>query len=451
MSTRFVTIDRQTPMLMPPDLRSWVREDDLVHFVLEAVETVPLSRFEVNCRGSGSEQFPPRMMLALVVYCYANGIFGSRRIERATYRDVAVRYLTADTHPDHDTICAFRRRNVEAVSAAFLEVLKLAHELKLLKVGTISIDGTHIKANASKYQALSYERAGELEQQLKLEIEQLMVQAEQADAAAAVDGQTLPEQIARRETLRQKVAEARRRIEQRAAARAETERADYEQKRQDREARPGSRKGPPPSPPDPTPEAREQINLTDEDSRIMRKSSRSEYQQAYNAQATVDADGSQLILAAHVTNCPADAGELLPGVAAVPAGLGSPTAVLADSGTVDADAFDRLKADGIEPYVPPSRAAAGQRRRHDFRPAPEKPEKPLRDPRLVAMRAKLQTDAGRSLYAKRKKTSEPVFGIIKQAMGFRQFLLRGLHKVDGEWLLVCLAYNVRRLFALATA
>ena len=185
MSTRFVTIDRQTPMLMPPDLRSWVGEDDLVHFVLEAVETVPLSRFGVNCRGSGSEQFPPRMMLALVVYCYANGIFGSRRIERATYRDVAVRYLTADTPPDHDTICAFRRGNFEAVSAAFLEVLKLAHELKLLKVGTISIDGTHIKANASKYQALSYERASELEQQLKLEIEQLMVQAEQADAAAS--------------------------------------------------------------------------------------------------------------------------------------------------------------------------------------------------------------------------------------------------------------------------
>jgi len=222
------------------------------------------------------------MMRTLVIYCDANGIFGSRRIERATYRDVAVRYLTADTPPDHDTICAFRRGHFEAVSAAFLEVLKRAHELKLLKVGTISLDGTHIKANGSTYQALSYERAGELERQLKLEIEPLLAQAEQADATAAVDGQTRPEEIARREALRQKVAAARRRIEPRAAARAEAERADDEQTRQDREARPGPRKGPPPSPPDPTPEPREQINLTDEDSRIMRQSSRREYQQAYN-------------------------------------------------------------------------------------------------------------------------------------------------------------------------
>lgn len=451
MSTRFVNIDRQTPMLMPPDLRSWVREDDLVHFVLEAVEAVPMNGFVVNYRGSGSEQYPPQMLLALLIYCYANGVFGSRRIERATYRDVGVRYLTGGTHPDHDTICTFRRSNFEAVSRMFLEVLRLAHELKLLKVGTISIDGTHIKANASKYQAVSYERACELEEQLKLEIEHLMEQAERADASAAEDDQKLPAEIARREALREKVAEARRRLEERAAARARAEQAEYEKKLEDRDRRHGSRKGPKPSPPNSAPTAREQTNLTDDDSRIMRKSNRSEYQQAYNAQATVDADGSLLILSAHVTNCASDAAELVPGVERVPDELGRPSAVLADTGYVDADAFDRLKQGGIEPYVPPSRAAAGQRRGHDFRPAQDRPGKVIHDPRLLEMKAKLETDAGRALYAKRKHTSEPVFGVIKQAMGFRQFLLRGLRNVTGEWELVCLAYNIRRLFALAVA
>jgi transposase len=432
-------------------MREWVPEDDLAHFVLEAVKTVPLSKFRVNDRGTGSEQYPPHMMLALVIYCYANGIFGSRRIERATYRDLGVRFVTGNTHPDHDSICKFRRENFEAVSTAFLEVLKLAHELKFLKVGTISVDGTHIKANASKFHAVTYERACELEQQLELEIAELMQKAEAADNSPLDDGQSIPEELAHRKALQVKVAEARLKLEQRAAARAKAEQPEYEKKVREREQRPGNRKGPKPKPPDPKPAADEQINMTDEDSRIMRKSKKSEYQQAYNSQATVDADGSQLILSADVTNCASDAGELLPGVEGVPSQLGSASAVLADSGYVDAEVFGKLKTDGVEPYVPPSRDAAHQRRKHDFRPAKDVPVKTINDPRLREMRAKLDTDAGRAIYAKRKQTVEPVFGVIKEAMGFRQFLLRGLERVRGEWDLVCLAYNVKRLHGLIKA
>jgi transposase len=251
-------------------MRSWVPDDDLVHFVLLAVEGVPLSTFSVNHRGSGSEQYPPRMLLALLIYCYANGIFSSRRIERATYRDVGVRYLTGDTHPDHDTICKFRRENCDAVGAAFLEVLRLARELNVLKVGTISIDGTHIKANASRFHALSYHRACELDEQLRLEIDSLLKKAEEADSTGAGDPQQLPEELAHRQKLHRKVAEARQALEKRAAVAAASEQAEYERKLRERDQRPGPRKGPEPKAPDPTPSAGDQINLTDADSRIMR-------------------------------------------------------------------------------------------------------------------------------------------------------------------------------------
>ena len=206
MSIRFVNVDRDSPMLLPVDMRSWVPEDDLVHFVLEAVDAIPLSRFRVNTRGTGSRQYPPRMMLALLVYCYANGLFGSRRIERATYRDIAVRYLTGDRHPDHDTICKFRRENFSAVSAAFLEILKLACELKLLKVGTISVDGTKLKANASKFRSVRYDRVCELERQLELDIAELMRRGEEADSSDEADGQRLPGELAHRQKLHERMA-----------------------------------------------------------------------------------------------------------------------------------------------------------------------------------------------------------------------------------------------------
>ena len=202
MAERLVNVDRDTPMLLPVDLREWVPEDDLVHFVIEAVDSMRLPSMGVNRRGTGSEQYPPRMMLQLLVYCYANGMFSSRRIERATYRDIAVRYLTGDTHPDHDTICTFRRQNGQVVREAFVEVLRLASEMKLLKLGTVSVDGTHIRAHASKHKSVRYDRAGALERQLRADVEQLLRKAEQQDRQEEVDGQSLPQEIGRRERLR---------------------------------------------------------------------------------------------------------------------------------------------------------------------------------------------------------------------------------------------------------
>ncbi len=450
MAYRFKNIDRDTPMLLPPDLRDWVAEDDLVHFVIAAVERLPLSQFAVNHKGTGSEQYPPRVLLALLIYCYANGLFSSRRIQRATTRDIAVRYLCGNTHPDHDTICTFRRQNLAAIAAAFVEVLELAREMKLLKLGTVSIDGTHIRASASKDKNLTYSRAEQLRTQLRLDVDTLLAQAEQTDRHDE-DPQKLPDEIARREKLLRKMDTACAQLEARAQARAAAERAEYKRKLAAREARTGSRKGPPPQPPSATPAPDEQINLTDADSALMRKSKREGYTQSYNAQAAVDADGTQLILAHRVTTCASDANELEPTLHAIPATLGQPTTALADCGYVNREAFARIAAapDAPQLYVSVHREDAHAERRYEFRPPDKiKPPKILTDPALLAMAEKLQTEQGRTIYRQRACTVEPVFGIVKHVLGFRQFLLRGLNKVSGEWNLVCLAYNLKRLHAL---
>jgi len=448
MPPKYRSINRNIPLLLPVDLREWVPEDDMVHFVIEAVSNLPRLRFEANWRGTGSAQYPPRMLLSLLIYCYANGVFSSRRIEAATYRDVAVRYLTGDTHPDHSTICAFRRQNSAAIHEAFLGVLQLARELRILKVGTISVDGTQIAASASKHKSVTYDRAGELDKQLELDIAALMAQAERADGESDDEGRKLPDEIARREKLRAKMQQARAQLEQRAKARAEAERPVYDEKVARRQRRPGRSKGCHIKPPDDKPGGGEQINLTDSESRLMRKSKQSEYKQAYNAQAAVDADGTQLILANHVTPCASDANELLPSVEAVSQTQGKPEAVLADSAYTNTAALETLEARDIEAYVAVSRDESHTKRQYEFRPQAKASKKRITHPRLLDMKEKLQADAGRKMYAKRKQTVEPVFGIIKQVPGFRQFLLRGLTKVSGEWELVCLAYNVKRLFRL---
>jgi len=450
MALRLKNTDRHTPLLLPPDLRDWVAEDDLVHFVIQAVERLPPATFALNHKGGGDEQYSPHTLLALLIYCYANGLFSSRRIERATYRDVAVRYLTADTHPDHDTICAFRRNNLEAIAAAFVDVLELAQELKLLSLGTVSLDGTHLKASASKDKNVTYQRAQELRTQLRQDVSALLQQAECADQPAP-DPQALPKEIARREKLLQKMDQACTRLEARAQARADVERADYERKVAARQARAGSAQGPEPKPPTATPAPDEQINLTDPDARLMRKNKREGYTQSYNAQAVVDTGASRLVVGQRVSDCASDAGQLEPDLHSIPAGLGQPSAALADCGFAAKAVFQRLgeQRPARELYVSVHREDAHAERRYDYRP-PEKitPPKKLTDPVLVAMAEKLRTPAGKAIYRQRASTVEPVFGIVKAALGFRQFLLRGMKKVAGEWNLVCLAYNLKRLHRL---
>ena len=224
MCERLKNVDRETAMLLPPDLREWIPEDDFVHFFIETCKRLNLTAFKINRRGTGSEQYPPWMMLELLVYCYSQGILSSRKIERATYRDVAVRYLTGDTHPDHDTICTFRRENKELIEQAFVEVLRLAREMGLLKVGTISIDGTHVKANASKYRSVRYDRLKELDEKLREDIKELMKQAEAADKAGEQEHDRLPQEIGRREALAERIAEAIRELEDRENEREEDQR-----------------------------------------------------------------------------------------------------------------------------------------------------------------------------------------------------------------------------------
>ena len=444
--SNFVDCDREQAFLLPPDLRDWIPADDLGHFVIEAVERVDLGAFKVNHRGTGSAQYHPWMMLALMIYCYANGIFSSRRIERATHRDIGVRFVAANRHPDPDTIARFRRENFAAVSESFLQVVLLAKELKLLRVGLVSVDGSKFKANASKHRSVTYERAGALIAQLEGEIVALLGRAEAADAAGEGARSGTDTGHDRTTPLRDKLDAARRRLEARAAA----EREAHEAKVAAREKRRGRAKGKHPKPPAEPPAADAQSNLSAPDSRLMRKSKHHEYRQAYNAQAAVDAGGSQLIVGARVSQCASDRNDLVADIEAIPAALGRPETVLADNGYANGAEVAALEASGIEALV--STSAEGRRRTHDFRPVKALPA--AKEPKadwLKAMAEKLASEEGRASYKLRRQTVEPVFGVIKAVLGFAGFSLRGLEKVEGEWTLVALAYNCKRLHKLRLA
>lgn len=444
----FISYDRTQAFLLPPDLRDWIGDDDLVHFIVEAVERVDIGAFKVNWRGHGKAQYHPRMMLALLIYCYANGIFSSRRIERATHRDVGVRFIAADTHPDHDTIATFRRENLEAFAVAFHQVLMLARELKLLKLGMVSIDGTKIDANASKIKSVRYDRAQALRAKLAEDIAALTAQAEAADREDAADPQALPKEIARREALKAKLDEACARLEAEAAARAAEEQAGYKEKVEAWEAR--NRRGGKPKPPDDAPPADRQSNLTDPDSKLMRKSKRHEIRQAYNAQAVVDADGSQLVLTTNVAQTPGDGPSFEATITQLCETLGRPETILGDAGYANGDAVASLEERGMEVLVAVSRPE--NQRTYDFRPP--KDAKPPPEPKAewrIEMKEKLKTEESRAKYKRRKCTVEPVFGIIKNVLGFTRFSLRGFEKVKTEWLLVALAYNCKRLTNLKAA
>jgi hypothetical protein len=354
---------------------------------------------------------------------------------------------------DHDTIAAFRRRFLKEIEALFIQVLLLAREMGVLKMGTIGLDGTKIHANASRHSALSYEHAGKIEAQLKAEVADLMAKAEEADAADVPDGMSIPDELARREERLRKIAEARAKIEARAKERHTREQAEHEAKLAAREAKtaatgkkPG---GKPPQPPAEGPRPSDQINLTDEDSRIMPMAGGG-FEQCYNAQAAVAA-GSLLVVAIDVVLAPNDKQQLEPmlgKIGALPEELGEPETLLADTGYFSAANVEACEKAGIEPLIAMGRQPHHPPLAERFEQAPPAPENPTP---VEAMAHRLQTPKGRALYALRKQTPEPVFGIIKAALGFRQFSLRGLDKVRGEWSLVTMAWNMKRMFALRPA
>jgi len=454
MAARFVNIDRDTPLLLPPNLREWVPADHLVHFILDAVDALDLGAIRVNTRGTGSEQYPPHLLLALLIYSYATGTFSSRRIEQTTHDSVPVRLLCADTHPDHDTLCTFRRQNAELLTTAFVQVLQLAQELRLLKVGqlTVAVDGTKVQAHASKHSAVSYRRAGEQIALLEQEIEQLLAKAEQADATPLRDGLTIPEEIVRRRERQAALARARAEIEARAQARYAVELAEHKEKLAARAAKEAGGKrlgGKPPQAPSPEPAAKDQYNFTDAESRIMKAGNGRHFEQCYNAQAAVEVD-SRLVVGERVSVAPNDKEELVPTLAAIPPVLGSVAVALVDSGFFSERAVRQVE--GHAPTGTVVYAAVTKTGHHrsvgDLEQQPE-PEPPAADAGVrEVMDHRLRTTAGKTLYKLRQSTVEPVFGIIKSVLGFRQFRLRGQVKVSLEWTLVCLAYNLKRLHRL---
>ncbi|TVQ21057.1 MAG: IS5/IS1182 family transposase [Spirochaetaceae bacterium] len=442
-------------MMFPPSLQEWVDENDMVHFVIEAIDAMELPELKINRRGSGHAQYPPRMMLALLIYCYAHGIMSSRKIERATYRDIPVRFLTGNTHPDHDTINTFRKENQELVGTVFAQTIRMAAKIGLVTVGTISVDGFHVKANASKFKNVRYDRAKELETQLDLDIAELLSRAAAADDMDDDDETDLPKEIARREVLREKVRKAQKDLE-RQAREKEHRRQEREDRNQDDDSPDGPgthsrRKKTRPNPEDAVPDNDQQVNLVDPDSFLMRKSRRDGWQQAYNAQAVVDADGSQLILGAYVAESATDRYEIEPAINAIDPQVGKPDTVLADGGYVSTEVIKRFESqdDAPELYLAIS-ADDHDIRRYDYRPPKEPRKKTIKDPRLLAMREKVRSDEGRKIYGKRKQTVEPVFGIIRSVLGLDQFLRRGYEAVNAEWTLVCTAYNMKRLWRLCT-
>src|SRR5689334_16474139 len=451
--SNFRLIDRDTGFLLPPSVDEWLPERHLARFVVEVIEGLDLRAMIGSYRSGGEAAYHPRLLLGILVYGYATGVFSSRKLERATYDSVAFRFIAANQHPDHDTIAAFRRRFLGEITELFVQVLALAREMGLLRMGTVALDGTKIHANASRHSALSYEYAGKIEAQLKAEVAELLAQAEAADRADLPDGLSIPDELARREERLAKLAEARAKIEARARERFEREQAEHQAKLAARAAKAAATskkpRGKPPEPPTEGPRPTDQVNLTDEQSRIMPVAGGG-FEQCYNAQAAVAA-GSLLVVAADVVQAPNDKRQLAPMLdkfAALPADLGQPETLLADTGYFSAPNVEVCGAAGIEPLIALSREAHHCPLSARFAAAPPAPENPTP---VEAMAHRLKTPEGRKLYAQRKHTAEPVFGIIKSVLGFRQFLLRGLDKVRGEWNLVTLAWNLKRMFALVPA
>jgi transposase len=448
--SNFRPFDRETGFLLPPSLDDWLPERHLARFVVEVIGSLDLSAMARSYRGTGSASYHPELLLGVLVYGYTTGVFSSRKLERATYDSVAFRFISGNEHPDHDTIATFRRRFLKEIEGLFVRVLELAREMGLLKMGTVGLDGTKIHANASRHSALSYEHAGKIEAQLKAEVAELLARAEAADQAEAIDGMSIPDELARREQRLVKLAEARAKIEARAKERFEQEMAEHRAKLAARQAqveatgkKPGGR---PPAAPVEGPQPKDQINLTDEDSRIMPVAGGG-FDQCYNAQAVV-ATESLLVIAAEVVQAPNDKQQIAPMLAkidALPEGLGRPDTLLADNGYFSETNVTACAAADIAPLIALGRESHHQSWRERFATAPPAPENPTP---IEAMAWRLRTPQGKKLYRLRKQTPEPVFGIIKSVMGFRQFLLRGLDCVRGEWNLVTMAWNIKRMYAL---
>jgi transposase len=442
---RFIPVDRDTQFLFPPSVQEWLPEDHLARFMVDVVEQLDLSGLEQSYAGRGSDAHHPALLVALLLYGYATGVFSSRALERASYDSIAVRYITANTHPDHDTINSFRQRFLKQIEAIFIQVLCYAQALGMLKLGSVSLDGTKVHANASRHSAMSYGHAKKLNAKLKAEVAALLKRAEAAKDLP--DGLNIPQELSRREQRLAAIAAAKAKIEARVKAEAE---AAYAAKRAAREQRAKKNgkppRGRPPAPPTGTPSNKDQVNFTDEDSRIMPVPGGG-FEQAYNAQAAVDTD-TLLVVAQAVTQATNDKQQVVPmleQLQVLPPELGRVKTLIADTGYASEDNVNACAQAKIRPLIALGRETHHPSLLERFTEPPPLQGKPTA---LEAMRHRLKTRRGRKLYALRKCTVEPVFGLIKHVMKFRQFSLRGMTGARGEWSLVCLAWNLKRMNAL---
>ena len=449
MTRQFKTADYEATLDETISLREALPANHLARFVVDLVAELDLSRIYKRYGPRGGEAYAPEVLLALLFYGYATGVFSSRKIEKATFEALPFRFVAGGLHPDHDTLANFRKTFCTEIKDLFVQVLLLAQTAGYLRLGNISMDGTKVHANASKSKAVSYKRLLELETKLQAEVDQLFRLAEQADRQPVPAGMDVAAEIALRQDRLARLAEAKQVLQARAQERYAAEQAEYGAKQRAREekAQQSGRKPPgrPPTPPSPEPQDKDQYNFTDPDSHIMKCSSSAGFEQAYNAQVAVDQD-SLFVVACDLSAQPNDKAAVEPTLAALAPELGTPPAAALDNGFFSSTNLAALERRNIEPYIATGREPHHQSWQERFAAEPEPPHADASP--QIKMAYKLRTKIGQAIYRLRKCTVEPVIGIIKAVLGFRQFSLRGLAPASAEWCLVCLAFNLKRYHTL---
>lgn len=451
MSRKFRTANYEELLNLTIRLGEVLPPNHLARFVVDVIAQLDLGPIYRRYGVLGGEAIAPEILLGLLFYGYATGVFSSRKIERASYENLAFRFVAGDLHPDHDTLANFRKTFLTEIGELFVQILLLAQAADILKLGNISIDGSKIHADASKSKAMSYKRLVELEAQIRHEVAELMTLGEQVDQGELhlPEGLVIPDEIGLRQERLANLAKAKVVLEARAKERFEAEQAEYEAKLREREekARRSGRKpgGRQPKPPEPGPQGKDQYNFTDPESRIMKNSTNEGVDQHYNVQVAVEQE-SMLILAPALSNHPNDKQEAEPTLEAISPRLGKPRAAALDNGYFSAANVKTFEEHNMDAYIATGREPHHKDWRTFFQEQPEPPAENA-SPK-VKMAYKLQTEIGQAIYRLRKCTVEPVIGIIKEVLGFRQFSLRGLAAAAGEWCLVCLAFNLKRMHTL---
>lgn len=449
MTRKFRTADYDATLNVKVSLGDVLPPEHLARFIVDIISQLDLSPIYQQYSEEGAPPYAPELLLGLIVYGYATGVFSSRKIERATHESIPFRFIAGNMHPDHDTVANFRKQFLSEIQEMFVQVLLVAQEVGYLSLGNISLDGSKIHADASKSKAVSYKRLLAIEAHLQAQVAELFAMAETADSRTVPEGMVVEDEIAWRQARLERLAEAKAVLEARAQARYEAEQAEYEEKLRQREEKASKKgqkpRGRPPKPPTAEPRDKDQYNFTDPESRIMKNANNSGFDQHYNVQVAVDQD-SCLIVAPGLSNHPTDRQEALSTVDAIPVGLGCPEAAALDNGYWSPDNIEGLLQRGIEPYIATGRDPHHGSWQSYFQHNPQPPAEDA--PTKEKMAYKLRTEIGRAIYRLRKSTVEPVIGIIKEVLGFRQFSLRGLSAVAGEWVLVCLAFNLKRLHTL---